>query len=45
MGAFSSDAVIKNYAKEIWDISPCPINQDILKKIKEEYAEANLFSD
>jgi starch phosphorylase len=45
MGTFSSDKVIENYAKEIWNIKPCPINPSVLRKIKEEYAEANLFSE
>jgi len=45
MGTFSSDKVIDNYSKEIWDLKPQAINKSILKKMKEEYAEANLFSD
>ena len=28
MGKFSSDKVVEQYATRIWDISPCPINEE-----------------
>lgn len=39
MGRFSTDESIHHYAKEIWDIEPCPPDAQIYKKVREEYAE------
>lgn len=39
MGKFSVDHSIRNYAKEIWDLNPCPPDSDILNKVREEYSE------
>lgn len=39
MGRFSSDESIFNYAEKIWEISPCPIDPDIYKKVEEEFLE------
>ena len=39
MGRFSSDIVIKNYAKEIWEAEPCSLDQDILFQVRKEYTE------
>ncbi len=36
MGEFSTDCVIDNYAKEIWEAKRCPVNPEILKKTKLE---------
>lgn len=38
MGDFSSDACIKNYCNLIWQITPVPINQEILDTIRHEYS-------
>ena len=37
MGKFSSDIVIQKYVKLIWGLKKCPMNSDILAKLKEEY--------
>ncbi len=39
MGRFSTDESIRNYATKIWEIKPCPLDPDILAKVREEYAE------
>jgi starch phosphorylase len=39
MNRFSSDEVINNYTKSIWNIEPCPLKQDILEKATKEYQE------
>ena len=41
MGQFSSDIVIKNYANKVWEMSPCPLDEDILQKIRKEYTEVD----
>lgn len=38
MGKFSSDFAIHNYAKLIWDIEPCPLDQELLDRVRYEYA-------
>lgn len=40
MSRFSSDEVINNYAKSIWNIEPCPLEPNILKKVTKEYTES-----
>lgn len=39
MGPFSADVSIKNYAKNIWDLTPIPPSQEELSKIRQEYSE------
>ena len=39
MGPFSTDESIRNYAKDIWGIEPCPPDKDILAKVRDEYSE------
>lgn len=39
MGNFSSDIVIENYAQKIWNISPCPVDSQILFQVRKEYTE------
>lgn len=39
MGLFTSDNSINNYAKKIWGITPCPIDEEILQTIRFEYSE------
>lgn len=38
MGRFSADESIRNYAKTIWGIEPCPPDAQILDKVRAEYA-------
>ena len=38
MGNFSTDISIKNYCEKIWGIVPCPIEEDILERIRHEYS-------
>jgi glycogen phosphorylase len=45
MGPFSIDCAVANYAKDIWEISPCPTDMAILEKVKREYSEHLLFHD
>jgi len=39
MGAFSTDQSIHNYAKNVWDIKPCPCDKEELEKVRAEYSE------
>jgi starch phosphorylase len=39
MGRFSTDESIRNYAKNIWGIEPCPPDPAILAKVRDEYSE------
>ena len=39
MGPFSTDVSIHHYAKEIWEIEPCPTAPSLLTKVHEEYFE------
>lgn len=39
MGAFSADATIHNYAKEIWQLASCPVDSVELEKVRAEYSE------
>lgn len=39
MGKFSTDESIRNYAKNIWGIEPCPVDRTILAKVRDEYSE------
>ena len=41
MGRFSSDESIKNYARDIWQLQPCPIDAEELKRVKREFLEAD----
>lgn len=38
MGKFSTDVSIKNYSDLVWGLSPCPIDEDILERIRHDYA-------
>lgn len=44
MGKFSSDYSIDEYAKLIWNIQPCPLDQQLLDKVRYDYAEHNRCS-
>jgi starch phosphorylase len=37
MGTFSTDVSIKNYCEKIWDIAPCPEDEETLERIRHEY--------
>jgi len=37
MGKFSSDESIRNYAKLIWDIEPCPPDPEVLAQLRKEF--------
>ncbi len=39
MGKFSTDVSIQNYCKNVWGITPCPIDTEILDRIRYEYSE------
>lgn len=39
MGNFSSDVSVENYAKRVWHLKREPVDQDELKKVREEYSE------
>ena len=41
MGKFSSDYSIHNYAKLIWNIEPCPLDQELLDRVRYDYAIHN----
>ncbi len=38
MGKFSIDISVMNYSKLVWDLLPCPIDEDILERIRNDYA-------
>lgn len=38
MGKFSADQAIWKYAKEIWNIEPCPPDDQILEKVRAQYS-------
>jgi len=42
MSRFSSDSVINNYAKSIWNLDNCPLNPHIMEKVKQEFEEHTL---
>lgn len=39
MGSFSSDESIHNYAKKVWDLSPCPCDCSEVARVRAEYSE------
>lgn len=39
MGQFSTDISIKNYSDLIWQITPCPIDQEILEHVRHVYSQ------
>lgn len=40
MGRFSSDVAIENYARQLWQTAPCPLDPTILAKARAQYEEA-----
>lgn len=43
MGKFSTDNSIHNYAKLIWGIEPCPLDEEILERVQYNYDEFSRF--
>ncbi|MFI0435501.1 MAG: glycogen/starch/alpha-glucan phosphorylase [Parachlamydiaceae bacterium] len=41
MGKFSADYSIHNYARDIWNIEPCMLDQELLDKVRYDYAIHN----
>lgn len=41
MGKFSSDTSIHNYAKLVWGIHPCILDQELLDRVRYDYAVHN----
>ncbi len=39
MARFSTDRSIHDYAKLIWGIEPCPPDEEILERVRQEYSE------
>lgn len=40
MGKFSTDRSIEEYAKNIWDLHPCPVDPDLYNRAKMAYIES-----
>lgn len=38
MGNFSTDVSIKNYCDKIWGLTPCPLDNEIVERIRHEYS-------
>lgn len=43
MGKFSTDTSIHNYANLVWGIEPCPLDPEILERVRYDYTAANSF--
>lgn len=41
MGTFSTDTSIHNYAKLVWGVTPCPLDQELLDRVRYDYASHN----
>lgn len=41
MGPFSIDVAVKNYADFIWGVVPCPVDPEILERVRHEYELAD----
>lgn len=39
MGKFSTDESIKNYAQNIWDVQPCPLDHEEYQIVHEEFSD------
>lgn len=43
MGKFSSDRTVQEYAEKVWDLTPCPIDNDLYAIIEKEFCERDQF--
>ena len=43
MGKFSSDNACKNYAEQIWGIQPCPLDQELLDRVRYDYSKNRIL--
>ena len=43
MGKFSTDNSIQNYAKLVWGITPCPLDLEILDRVRYDYISNSRF--
>jgi starch phosphorylase len=44
MGKFSTDISVDNYAKLVWEIDQCPLDQELLERVRYDYASHNRCS-
>ncbi len=44
MGKFSTDISIDNYAELVWGITKCPLDQELLERVRYDYASHNRCS-
>ncbi|MFZ0565442.1 MAG: glycogen/starch/alpha-glucan family phosphorylase [Chlamydiales bacterium] len=42
MGSFSADASIARYADQIWQLSKCPVDPEVLAEVQQTYVESTL---
>jgi len=40
MGNFSTDRAIKEYSDKIWGLTPCPVDKELLEKVRQEYIDS-----
>lgn len=39
MGKFSTDVSITNYAEKVWQLKPCPPNEEIVERLRDEFTK------
>lgn len=42
MGKFSTDRSIEDYAHLVWDLKPCPIDDEILERYRDEFSKIKI---
>ncbi len=42
MGNFSTDYSISQYCEHIWGLTPCPVDKDILDRVRHEYSQIDV---
>ncbi len=40
MGNFSTDRAIQEYSDKIWNLTPCPVDKQLLEKVRQEYIDS-----